>query len=225
MNQWLLTQLDYLLRIVVAASCGAAIGYERENRLKTAGIRTHIIVSIGSSIMMIVSKYGFFDVILHSAVNLDPSRIAAGVVTAIGFLGAGVIVVRDRTVSGLTTAAGVWTTVGIGIAIGAGMYFIGVVSAVLIVLLQMLLHGHFSILKAPAEGSIVLFLDGGESAVPSLTSLLGTRRVQTLNTSIRREKDGGIEVRLQVRFHQEFDMEDMLTLLRDEPNIRLVELG
>ena len=81
------TELEFLLRIVLSIICGAGIGFERETRLKTAGIRTHIIVSLGSALMMIISKYGFGDVLQSSNIGLDPSRIAAGIVTAVGFIG------------------------------------------------------------------------------------------------------------------------------------------
>ena len=91
------TELEFLLRIVLSIICGAGIGFERETRLKTAGIRTHIIVSLGSALMMIISKYGFGDVLQSSNIGLDPSRIAAGIVTAVGFIGAGVIFVRNQT--------------------------------------------------------------------------------------------------------------------------------
>ena len=100
------TELEFLLRIVLSIICGAGIGFERETRLKTAGIRTHIIVSLGSALMMIISKYGFGDVLQSSNIGLDPSRIAAGIVTAVGFIGAGVIFVRNQTISGVTTAGG-----------------------------------------------------------------------------------------------------------------------
>ena len=95
-----MNELIWVARITAATLCGACIGYERENNLKTAGIRTHSIVALTSCLMMLVSKYGFADV-LGANVNLDPSRIAAGIVTAIGFLGAGVIFTRKLTVSGL----------------------------------------------------------------------------------------------------------------------------
>lgn len=107
----LILQLEYSARILLAAVCGACIGYERTNRLKTAGIRTHVIVSLAAALMMIISKYGFSDILAVHNVGLDPSRIAAGVVTAIGFLGAGIIFVHNQSVSGLTTAAGIWATV------------------------------------------------------------------------------------------------------------------
>ena len=125
MSWFSIQELEYLLRIVLAAVCGGAIGFERERRSKSAGIRTHIIVALSAALMMVVSKYGFFDVIGLGGISLDASRVAAGVVTAIGFLGVGVIFTHGRTVSGVTTAAGLWATVGVGIAVGAGLYVTG----------------------------------------------------------------------------------------------------
>lgn len=114
------------------------IGYERKNRNKEAGIRTHAIVSLGAALIMIVSKYGFSDI-----PDYDASRVAAQIVSGVGFLGAGIIFIRNNAVSGLTTAAGIWATSGVGMAIGAGMYYIGIVIAFLIVFLQFLLHKQF----------------------------------------------------------------------------------
>lgn len=131
---------ELLLRILIAALCGAAIGYERKNRHKEAGIRTHILVAVGAALMMIVSKYGFDDILANKGVGLDPSRIAAQIVTGVGFLGAGIIFVRNHIVNGLTTAAGIWATSGIGMAVGSGMYLIGIISAFGVVIVQIILH-------------------------------------------------------------------------------------
>lgn len=131
---------ELLLRILLAALCGAAIGYERKNRHKEAGIRTHILVAVGASLMMIVSKYGFDDIVANKGIGLDPSRIGAQIVTGVGFLGAGIIFVRNHIVNGLTTAAGLWVTSGIGMAVGSGMYQIGIISAVGVVIVQIILH-------------------------------------------------------------------------------------
>lgn len=120
-----MVQIGYVLRIFFAGICGLMIGIERRNRLKEAGIRTHLIVALGSALMMIVSKYGFFDLQGHSFLRADASRIASQIVSGIGFLGAGMIIWHHRTVSGLTTAAGIWATAGIGMAIGAGLYGVG----------------------------------------------------------------------------------------------------
>lgn len=135
-----LSVLECILRLVLSALFGGIIGLEREIRLKVAGIRTHLIVSFASCMMMLVSKYGFFDMQVYDFVKLDPSRIAAGIVTAIGFLGAGTIFARSRGVTGVTTAAGLWATVGIGMATGAGLYAASIFGAVFIILIQAVLH-------------------------------------------------------------------------------------
>lgn len=131
----IMQELEWMARILLAGVCGGAIGYERESRRKTAGLRTHVIVAVSSALMIVLSKYGFDDV-LGQYISLDPSRIAAGTVTAIGFLGSGVIFARNKSVSGVTTSAGIWATLGVGMAIGAGMYVIGVVTTLLVVLVE-----------------------------------------------------------------------------------------
>lgn len=136
----MLFQLDLLLRIVIAAFCGATIGYERTQRLKAAGIRTHILVAAASALFLIVSKYGFNDILAENNISFDPSRIGAQVVSGISFIGAGTILIRHQSINGLTTAAGIWITSGIGMALGSGLYFIGIVSTILIVTIQYFLR-------------------------------------------------------------------------------------
>ena len=132
----LIVDSEYIFRIVVASICGCAIGFERKNRHKEAGMKTHAIVALGSALIMVVSKYGFSDV-----AQPDASRIAAQVVSGIGFLGAGIIFVKDNNiVSGLTTAAGIWATSGIGLCVGSGNYFVGIMSTVIMLVLQFILH-------------------------------------------------------------------------------------
>lgn len=137
-----MAELEYILRLVIAAACGVMIGYERQNRSKVAGVRTHCVVAFASALMMILSKYAYSDVMgmYGDLMKIDPSRIASGVVSGIGFLGAGMIFVNKKTVTGLTTAAGVWATSGIGMAIGAGMYWIGGAATLVILLIQIILH-------------------------------------------------------------------------------------
>lgn len=133
-------ELIYVLRILIAGICGIIIGIERKNRSKEAGIRTHFVVSCGAALIMIVSKYAFFDLSYSADFKFDPSRVASTIASGIGFLGAGMIFVHKNTISGLTTAAGIWATAGVGMAIGAGMIFIGVSATFLILLAQLLLH-------------------------------------------------------------------------------------
>jgi putative Mg2+ transporter-C (MgtC) family protein len=124
------TMLTQVAMLVLAFVLSAVVGVERESKLKSAGLRTHTLVGLGAALFTLVSAYGFANVI-GSDVVLDPSRIAAQIVTGIGFLGAGVIFVRQHAVSGLTTAASIWMTAAIGMACGAGMPLIAVLATVL----------------------------------------------------------------------------------------------
>ena len=126
--------LDFILRLFVAALLGGIIGLEREYREKAAGLRTHFLVALGSALFMIVSAYGFDGALTNSQMRLDVSRIAAQVVSGIGFIGAGTIIFQKNSVHGLTTAACVWVTATIGLTCGAGMYLLAV-SATLLVLI------------------------------------------------------------------------------------------
>lgn len=137
--------IELISRMLLACACGVAIGIERNTRSKEAGIRTHCIVACASALMMIVSKYGFYDLVEESYkyaadVRLDPSRMAQGIVTGVGFLGAGLIYLQRGMLKGLTTAAGVWAVSGIGMAIGAGMYTIGIAATIIVLLAQIILH-------------------------------------------------------------------------------------
>jgi putative Mg2+ transporter-C (MgtC) family protein len=122
-----MTHAELLSRIAVALILSSAIGVEREYRRKAAGLRTIAVVGVGAAVAMIVSKYGFGD-LRGDQVSLDPSRVAAQIVSGIGFLGAGIIIVRRDSVSGLTTAAVVWGTAMIGMAVGAGMIALALVA-------------------------------------------------------------------------------------------------
>ncbi len=126
--------LDFILRLFIAALLGGMIGLEREYREKAAGLRTHFLVALGSALFMIISAYGFEGALTNSQMRLDVSRIAAQVVSGIGFLGAGTIIFQKNAVHGLTTAAGVWVTAAIGLTCGAGMYVLAL-SATLLVLI------------------------------------------------------------------------------------------
>ena len=125
---------EYIIRICVAALLGGIIGLDREYRAKDAGFRTHFLVALGSALFMIVSQFGFGDVVGTNGYRLDPSRVAAQVVSGIGFIGAGTIIFQKHVLKGLTTAAGIWCTAAIGLASGSGMYIIAIVATVLALL-------------------------------------------------------------------------------------------
>ena len=116
--------LEMVVRLVIAGLLAGVIGAEREYRAKVAGIRTHLLVALGAALMMLVSRYGFDG-------EGDPSRVAAQIVSGIGFLGAGAIIVQRHAVHGLTTAAGIWVSAGIGMAVASGLYVVAVATTVL----------------------------------------------------------------------------------------------
>ncbi len=118
----MLSYHELIARLLLAAFLGSMIGFERERLSWAAGLRTHMLVCVGSCLIMIVSAFGFSDILNTPHVILDPSRIAAQVVSGIGFLGAGAILMRGGIVRGLTTAASVWTVAAIGLAVGGGLY-------------------------------------------------------------------------------------------------------
>ncbi len=126
--------LELCIRLLAAALIGAVIGYERELRGKSAGVRTHFLVALGACLFMIISQYGFPD-----AAKFDAARVAAGVVGGLGFLGGGIIM-KNKYVSGLTTAAGIWITGAIGLSVGGGMYELGILCTVLVLICMEALH-------------------------------------------------------------------------------------
>ena len=141
-------QLVILVRIVLATVCGSVIGLERSRRLKGADIRTHSVVAAAACLLMIISKYGFTDLMVNGmefagTKGADPSRIASQIVSGVSFLGVGIIYrdVRYAT-KGLTTAAGIWAVAAIGMAIGSGMYVAGIFTTAFILGLQILMHHH-----------------------------------------------------------------------------------
>lgn len=218
----ILTQLEYLLRIVAAALCGGVIGYERTSRMKTAGIRTYFVVATASALMVLVSKYGFSDVVVLDSVSLDPSRMAAGVVTAVGFLGVGVIYVRKQSVSGVTTAAGIWATVGVGCALGAGMYFIGVVTSLLIVGVQVILHRE-RLVRESACGTVVLRTGRWSEVEALVASTFEAQKIEIAGITARKLEGGAVEVTLVIHYPETYRSTNLVHLLQDIPEICCVE--
>lgn len=131
-----------VVRLVLSCICGFLIGYERQERIRQkhmhgAGLRTHMLIAVASGALMIISKYGFMDVLYYGDnVRVDVSRVAAGILSGIGFIGAGIIFVRKDNIMGLTTAAGLIATAAVGMAIGAGLYVCGIALTVLVILIQ-----------------------------------------------------------------------------------------
>ena len=199
--EFLLDQLEQIIRLVLAAGCGLLIGFERKNRKKEAGVRTHIIVALASCLMMEISKYGFLDI-----GKFDGARLAAQVVSGIGFLGAGMIFVHKNSIKGLTTAAGVWATSGIGMAIGAGMYIIGVVTTLIILVIQIVLHKHSVFLSHASSETIVFTIDNNPEAVDYIQGILANSGFDVENVSIIKQEKEFLKICVEAGFHDNFDM-------------------
>jgi len=223
-------QFEYLIRILVAGLCGGIIGYERKNRMKEAGIRTHFIVCLSSALMMIVSKYGFQDQIGINGISLDPSRIAAQVVSGVGFLGAGMIFMRRQSVKGLTTAAGVWGTAGVGLAIGSGLYFIGLISAIVIVIAQTILHRDFSWLSTPRTEELTLKISNEPEVLEYIEKTLKKEDIEVMNFKAKRGKPHSdieaksIELELMLKVPEAYNISKLLTLMQKNPDIKYLEI-
>ncbi len=159
---------ELILRLLMAGILGAAIGFEREIRAKGAGIRTHVLVALGSALFMIISQYGFGD-----ADHFDASRVAAQVVSGIGFIGAGIIIFQKNRVSGLTTAAGLWVTASIGLGAGCGMHVVAAVCTVLS--LAILEAMHFVTIRVGDKNVVVVLLSGNLKNLSDAVNSLGKR--------------------------------------------------
>ncbi|MGN0662886.1 MAG: MgtC/SapB family protein [Faecalibacterium sp.] len=187
-----------ILRLALAAGCGLCIGVERHNRLKEAGMRTHLLVCMGAALLMMVSKYGFFDVApLGEFFKTDLSRIASNVVSGVGFLGAGMIFVRNRSITGLTTAAGIWVTAGIGLAVGAGLYLIAITGTLFIIAAQSILHNGRVI--GSGMMSLVLRIDGRSGTVSQTIQQLQSIGAELVDLDIAQKKNDIIKIEMRVK--------------------------
>ena len=171
-----LTWQEELLRVVVAAGLGGAVGLERELREREAGFRTHMLVSVGSALFTLVSAYGFHEFLVHggNVVRADPTRIAAQIVTGIGFLGAGAIIRQGFSVRGLTTAATLWVVAAIGMASGAGYFSAAVITTALVLFsLWPLRIFAFRVMQRvrPETDRLLAQLPAGESPAPLIERL------------------------------------------------------
>lgn len=219
------TAWELLVRIVVAGLCGALIGLERGIRQKEAGIRTHCIVAMGAALLMIISKYAFADMGMGDAFFLgtkgaDPTRVASQAITAIAFLGAGVIYRHGNVVKGLTTAAGVWATAAIGLCIGAGLYTLGVTTAVLVLLINICLHKWLIRLESLATTVFTVTMNDTPEAMDNLRLQLADHKMQVQRMDVKRKGDGVIKAHIVVRIPKNTALNDLLLFLNENKDVR-----
>ena len=216
---------ELLVRIVVAGVCGAIIGLERGIRQKEAGIRTHTIVAMGGALLMIISKYAFADLgsdgaYLLGTTGADPTRVASQAITAIAFLGAGVIFRHGNMVHGLTTAAGIWATDAIGLCIGAGLYTIGVITAVLVLLINICLHKWLVKLESMATSAISIVMTDTPEAMNHLRAQLDDRKMHVQRMDVKKKGEDTVKIVITVRVAKNQALNDLLLFLGDNPEIK-----
>ncbi|UXO66843.1 MgtC/SapB family protein [Pantoea dispersa] len=214
---------DMLIRIALAGILGGLIGLERQMRAKEAGLRTHILVGIGSAMFMLVSKYGFADMLTNDHVALDPSRIAAQVVSGMGFLGAGTIIIQKQIVKGLTTAAGLWVTAAIGLVIGSGMYEIGIYGTVLalVVLETFRRISHWLIGR---HHTLIVHLKA--KSVPLVLLVLQRENLRYGHIAVvnRNEESGLCELSVEVTLSRKFPMHSIYDKVMEIKGVQSLEM-
>lgn len=212
---------DFVWRLVLAAIFGTIIGLDREYREKEAGFRTHFLVSLGSALMMIVSQYGFSEILTHDGVSLDPSRIAAQVVSGIGFIGVGTIIFNHQIVRGLTTAASLWATAGIGLTAGAGMSWLALAATILTLVA---LEGLSLVFRSlGSRRMVVVFSASDRTGVADTLDRIRTDGYMVVSYEVVPQVVGGdgitYRVTMVVKAKPGSDNNQLLALLRENTDI------
>lgn len=211
------SQGECFVRLMMACLLGGAIGFERKNRNKGAGMRTHALVCLGAALVMEVSKYGFSDI-----PNYDASRVAAQVVSGIGFLGAGVIFVKNNAVSGLTTAAGIWVTSGVGLSIGAGQYFLATAAAVLMISVQVMMHNIKFLAKEPYRSGLRVVIRNHPLVVEELEKILKKEKIDIVSLKVNKTKGEDTKLELEIIYPAGYHKMNLINQLSKEENVLTV---
>ena len=221
----MMLNFDFVLRLLVAGILGAIIGLDREYRAKEAGYRTHFLVSLGSALIMIVSQYGFQEIIKESSVTLDPSRVAAQVVSGIGFIGAGTIIFQKQIVRGLTTAAGIWATAGIGLAVGAGMYAISIAATLLTLAGLELLSLIFK--SIGMKSSVITFSTSSKEILPQVSRRFNSKDYLVVSYNLDRQVQGeytNYQVTMVIKSKKGYDEGYLLQLMQEFPEVTVEKI-
>ena len=216
---------EFILRLLAATAMGAAIGFEREYHAKEAGLRTHLLVALGSCLFMILSIYGFDFMLGRDHVSFDPSRIAAQVVTGIGFIGAGTIIFQKQAVRGLTTAAGLWVTAAIGLACGNGMYWVALITTVIVLVSLGLINVYLPYFSQKEH--TVTFLVEDYTILTEVMENLHREKITVLNYEMHKdaeENNGKMLVSLEIRMKRYNNIKEITSILNNFKKVDLVQI-
>jgi len=212
---------NFIWRLCAAGLCGTIIGLDREYRVKDAGFRTHFLVALGSALMMIVSQYGFDELLAtHEGIRFDPGRIAAQVVSGIGFIGAGTIILHRQLVRGLTTAASLWATAGIGLAAGAHMYAVAGAATLLTLFGLEALTLFFGGLGR--KRTMIVYSSTRREPLDAMFERLKTSKYTVISYEVESRRSDGEEryrATLVIRAKGTTEEEEYVNLLRESPDI------
>lgn len=207
-------ELNLCISILISAVLGFMIGLERKIRKKEAGIRTHTILCLGSCLMMVISCN------ITQDGGFDKARIAAQIVSGIGFLGAGMIIFKRNEVRGLTTAAGIWATAGIGMACGAKLYVVAIITTILLILVQWILHTNVGVFKHPRKYSVNIKFKQSDGENWKIKDFFATDR---FNQLVIDRSNGEIIYSATMKTEVEYSSTQLYEFLRDNPFIISVE--
>ena len=216
--------LEFFIRILLSAVLGALVGLERTKRQKEAGIRTHCIIACAAAVFMILSKYAFVDPAdVLGTRGADGARIAAQVVSGISFLGAGVIFKNGNSIRGLTTAAGMWGTAAVGMAIGAGMYWVGLIEAAILVAIQIILHRFPVGADALTTQEILVEMADTQEMQDKFDELLKKHRGQVTESSLTRE-EGYLRMEITAKLEPPISHDEALMFMKENSGVRRISV-
>lgn len=216
-------EVEIIVRIILSCVLGGLIGLERESLNKSAGFRTHILVCVGSALIMIVSQEIYF--MFQNKTALDPGRIAAQVVSGIGFLGAGTIMREGATVKGLTTAASLWVVAGVGLAVGSGLYFSALVTTG-VVFISLIYLGKVERLMTGMTNVMVFVVtvENRPGQLGRVGAFLGERKILILNIQMKQSRDDNkVLFQIDMKVPHDMDLNKVIYELSDIPGVYQVE--
>ncbi|ANF98938.1 MgtC/SapB family protein [Paenibacillus bovis] len=232
-SPWFIDNMNILFRLLAAMLMGGLIGWERERSSHAAGLRTHILVCVGSALIMMLSVYGFADFIHETNVRIDPARLATAVISGIGFLGAGTILFTGKAITGLTTAASLWVVAAIGLAIGAGFYFAAFVTTLLVLLnLWVLNIVEQRYIRRSKAHAITIEGISGILTLERVSKFLYAENITIKRITFIKERSGHTlssdtlltELRMNVEIHHEYNPMDIISRMQKIDGVTAVSI-
>lgn len=224
MEEFIVLQMIYICRILSAGICGILIGWERQKRIKAAGIKTHFVIAVASALMVVISKYGFYDALVASETSVDVSRVAAGILAGVGLMGGGLVISgKQGFTSGITTAAGIWATVAIGMSLGAGMYVVGIGTTGILLLAQMIFHKSVRLVKGFWHGQIDFLIHQDGMDLQTINQRLEESGISVLRTKCEIQEGGTEKLRVTFAVPTEKERAEVVALITDIPYVHSYE--